>query len=57
MTEEQIKEADVVVIAADVKINGKNRFKGKKTIEVPTDLVIKSPNKFIKKVEEVVAPA
>ncbi|GEN88450.1 PTS fructose transporter subunit IIB [Oceanobacillus sp. FSL W8-0428] len=57
LTEEQIKEADVVVIAADVKINGKNRFKGKKTIEVPTDLVIKSPNKFIKKVEEVVAPA
>ncbi|MDM8213875.1 fructose PTS transporter subunit IIB [Enterococcus hirae] len=52
--EEMLKDADVVIIAADVKVNGKERFKGIRTIEVPTEVVIKSPNKFIEKVEEVV---
>lgn len=49
---EMIKDADVVIIAADVKISGKDRFEGKKVIEIPTEIVIKSPNKFIQKVEE-----
>ncbi|WJS82715.1 PTS fructose transporter subunit IIB [Tetragenococcus halophilus] len=49
---EMIKDADVVVIAADVKVSGKDRFEGKKVIEIPTEIVIKSPNKFIQKVEE-----
>lgn len=30
LTEEEIKEADVVVLAIDVSISGKERFKGKK---------------------------
>lgn len=51
---EMIKNADVVIIAADVKVSGKERFEGKKVIEIPTELVIKSPNKFIQKVEEIV---
>lgn len=51
---EMIEKADVVVIAADVKVSGKERFEGKKIIEIPTELVIKSPNKFIKKLEEIV---
>lgn len=51
---EALKNADVAVIAADVKVSGKDRFKGIKMIEVPTELVIKSPNKFIQKVEQVV---
>lgn len=54
LEEANIKEADVVIIAADVKVSGKERFKGKKVIEVPTEMVIKSPNKFVKKVEEIV---
>lgn len=49
-----IDAADIVVIAADVKVSGKDRFAGKKIIEVPTDLVIKSPNKFIQKIEELI---
>ncbi|QIK70666.1 PTS fructose transporter subunit IIB [Erysipelothrix sp. HDW6C] len=49
-----IADADVVVIAADVKVSGKDRFAGKKIIEIPTELVIKSPNKFIQKLEEIV---
>lgn len=48
-----IDQADVVIIAADVKVSGKERFKGIKIIEIPTEVVIKSPNKFIQKVEEV----
>ena len=48
--ENMIKDADVVIIAADVKISGRERFKGKKIIEIPTEVVIKSPNKFIEKV-------
>lgn len=55
LPEEKIKEADVVIIAADVKISGRERFKGKKIVEVPTETVIRAPNKFIKKVEELLA--
>lgn len=51
---EMIEKADVVIIAADIKVSGKERFEGKKVIEIPTELVIKSPNKFIQKVEEIV---
>ncbi len=55
LTKEEIAEADVCIIAADVKVSGRERFRGIKTVEIPTETVIKSPNKFIKKVEEVVA--
>ncbi|MBV7392146.1 MULTISPECIES: PTS fructose transporter subunit IIB [Enterococcus] len=54
LTNEQIKEADVVIIAADIKIGGKNRFDGKKVVEVPTNTVIKAPQGLIKKVEQLV---
>ena len=54
LLEDDIKNADVVIIAADIKINGMDRFEGKEKIEVSTDTVIKSPNNFIKKVESIV---
>ena len=47
-----IADADVVLIAADIKVNGKDRFLGKKIVEVPTSLVVKSPRKLIEKLEE-----
>lgn len=50
----KIKEADVVIFAIDVSISGKERFKGKKIIEVPTEVVIRSANGLIAKVEEIV---
>ncbi|MGI6512585.1 MAG: PTS fructose transporter subunit IIB [Catenisphaera adipataccumulans] len=53
LTEDEIKNADCAIIAADIKISGKERFKGLKTIEVPTEMVIKSPNRFMEKVEEI----
>lgn len=53
LTPEEIADADIVIIAADIKINGRNRFEGKKVVEVPTSLVVKSPNKLVEKLEEV----
>lgn len=50
----KIKEADVVIFAIDVSISGKERFKGKKIIEVPTEVAIRSANGLIAKVEEIV---
>lgn len=54
LTSDQIDNADVVIIAADIKIGGKDRFKNKKVIEVPTNTVIKAPTAFIQKVEELI---
>jgi len=54
LTQKDIEDADIVVIVADIKISGMDRFKGKKTVEVPTDLVIKSPKNFIKKLESII---
>lgn len=53
LKEKDIEDADIVIIAADIKINGMDRFKGKRTVEVPTDTVIKSPKKFIQKIESI----
>lgn len=52
LTAADIKAADVVIIAADIKVGGKERFKGKKVVEVPTHIAIKSPKALINKVEE-----
>lgn len=47
-----IEDADVVIIAADIKISGKERFKGKRIVEIPTSMVIKAPKAIINKIEE-----
>lgn len=52
MTENQIKEADIVILAVDVSITGKDRFKGKKVVEVPTKVVVHGADKLIQKIEE-----
>ncbi len=54
LTQKQIDEADIVILAVDVKISGRERFEGKKIIQVPTEVAVKSPNKLIEKAEEVV---
>ena len=51
LTAKDIAEADVVIIAADIKVGGKERFKGKRVVEVPTHIAIKSPNGLINKIE------
>ena len=54
LTPAQIKEADLVILAVDVKISGRERFEGKRIIQVPTEIAIKSSNKLIEKAMEVV---
>ena len=54
LTLAQIKEADLVILAVDVKISGRERFEGQRIIQVPTEIAIKSPNKLIEKAMEVV---
>jgi PTS system fructose-specific IIB component len=54
LTPEQIDAADIVILAIDVKIAGRERFEGKKIIQVPTEVAVKSPNKLIEKAQEVV---
>ncbi|EGP5048643.1 PTS fructose transporter subunit IIB [Enterococcus faecium] len=54
LTPEQIKEADLVILAIDVKISGRERFEGKRIIQVPTVIAVKSPNKLIEKAQEII---
>ncbi|MFC6465225.1 PTS fructose transporter subunit IIB [Marinilactibacillus sp. GCM10026970] len=54
LSQEQIDAADAVILAVDVKISGRERFEGKRVIQVPTEVAVKSPNKLIQKVTEVV---
>ncbi|AGB18566.1 MULTISPECIES: PTS fructose transporter subunit IIB [Thermoanaerobacterium] len=56
-TEDELKvsdiaEADVVIIAADIKVKGRERFSGKKVIDVPTEVAIKSPKALINKIQQ-----
>lgn len=55
LTDQQIKDADVVIFAVDVGVTGKERFKGKKVIEVPTKVVVHNSEALIKKVESMLA--
>ena len=50
-TAEEIKEADVVILAVDIAITGTERFEGKPTIKVPTNVCVKAPKKLIEKIE------
>ena len=54
LTPEQIKEADLVILAIDVKISGRERFEGKRIIQVPSEIAVKSTNKLIEKAQEII---
>ncbi|MCX8958494.1 PTS fructose transporter subunit IIB [Erwinia psidii] len=54
LTDEEISQADVVLLAVDVNISGEQRFIGKKVVKVTTETAIKSPNKLIEKLHELV---
>ncbi len=55
LPQEAIDQADIVILAVDVKISGRERFEGKKIIQVPTEIAVKSPNKLNEKAMEVVS--
>ena len=54
LTPEDIKAADVVILAIDVAITGMERFKGKKVVKVDTSTLIKNPLALIQKVEKAI---
>lgn len=55
-TEDELKDfdienADIVIVAADINVGGKERFVGKKIVNIPTHIAIKSPKALIKKIQ------
>lgn len=52
LTEKEIKKADVVILAVDVSVSKRNRFDGKKIIEISTSTVVQSSDKLIEKIEK-----
>lgn len=55
LTDEQINEADVVLLAVDVAISGKERFEGKPTVTVGTAKVIKDARGILEKIDELLS--
>ena len=51
LTPEEIKAADVVILAVDIAITGMERFEGKRQVKVPTSLVVKAPKQLLNKIE------
>lgn len=51
LTAQEIEEADIVILAVDVKVLGEGRFKEKPLVRVGTEAVMKNPVEFIKKIE------
>ncbi|MGX7414430.1 PTS fructose transporter subunit IIB [Aerococcus christensenii] len=54
LTEQDIENADVVILACDVSVSGLDRFKGKRVVEVPTKIAVKNSEALIQRIEEMV---
>lgn len=52
LTLEDIRQADAVILAVDVHIEGRERFENKKVMEIPTGIAIKAPKQVLLKVQE-----
>jgi PTS system fructose-specific IIB component len=52
ITEEDVKDADIVLIAADINIKGEERFKGKPIVRVSVSVAIRQPEQLLGKIEE-----
>ena len=52
LTAQEIADADVVLLAVDVKISGEERFKGKPIVRVRTEDVMRNTVKFLQQIEE-----
>lgn len=52
LTSMDVKNADVVIMATDIQTTGNDRFTGKKTIKVPTNVAVKAAGQLIEKIEE-----
>lgn len=52
LDEEDIRKADIVILAADAKVTEIDRFEGKKILEVGTSDVIHNVDKVLEKAKE-----
>jgi len=50
LTSKDIREADVAVFAVDIEVERRERFRGKKVVEVPVQEAIKNPKGVLEKV-------
>lgn len=48
---EEIRDADVVILAVDVKISGENRFKGKPVVRMSTEKAMKNTVSLLQNIE------
>lgn len=51
LTPEEIEAADVVILAIDIAITGTERFEGKRTVKVPTNVCVKATKQLLQKIE------
>lgn len=54
LTAQEIADADVVILAVDVKVSGEGRFKGKTVVRVGTAAAIKNPLELLVKIEKAI---
>jgi len=52
LTKKDLKEADILIIASDVKLARSERFEGVKKVNIPVAAAIKNSGSLIKKIEE-----
>lgn len=52
LTMEEIRLADIVILAADINVSKQERFKGKPIVRVSASVAIKQPEQLISKIEE-----
>ena len=55
LTEEDIKAADVVIIAHDINVGGMERFAGKPVVDIPIGIAMKNPKSLIATIEKKLA--
>lgn len=52
ITQAEVDQADVVILAIEVEIAKRERFKGKPVVKIPVQSAVKSPESLITKIEE-----
>lgn len=55
LTAGEIAAADAVLLAVDIKVNGMERFRGKPTVKVSTEMATKNPAGILKSLEAALA--
>lgn len=52
LTAEDVRNADIVLFAVDIEVEQRERFDGKKIVEVPVQLALKDPKAIFAKLSE-----